>query len=572
MGAFPPDRRHDLPGCRLHRRHPEQPLPLRHRRVDEAGLDVGDHDAVLPGGGTVAERLEVAAHEGLARAVGGGVTMAVERRQGGEADEVPGSTALEVPHRRPGERREPGHIDRHRLRFRGPLERGVFVADARGDDDKIDRPELPDQRIEDGDRSVGVAEIDRAVDDGAPRVARQDLPRQGSQSLPPPGRQSERPALRCQLPRKSLTDPGGGTDDDGGWGCWGGWHGEKDTTGLNLLHPSGHTSLTMNTRTFGRTGWNVSEIGFGAWAIGGGQWGGADEKASLAALHAAVDAGINFFDTADVYGDGLSERLIARLRRERSEPFYVVSKAGRRLSPHTPDGYNAANLTAFVDRSLTNLAVDCLDLVQLHCPPTEVYYRPEVFAALDGLVKAGKIRFYGVSVEKVEEALKAIEYPHVQSVQIIFNAFRLRPAELFFEQAARRKVAVIARVPLASGLLCGKFTSTSAFPEGDHRLFNRQGAMFDRGETFSGVDYETGLGAVERLRPLVPDGATLTQFALQWILSFDAVTTVIPGGRSPEQVQANAAAADLPPLDARTMAAVQAIYDDAIRPLVHHRW
>ena len=341
---------------------------------------------------------------------------------------------------------------------------------------------------------------------------------------------------------------------------------------MNPPHPAGHTSPIMNTRTFGRTGWNVSEIGFGAWAIGGGQWGGADEKASLAALHAALDAGINFFDTADVYGDGLSERLIARLRRERSEPFYVVSKAGRRLSPHTADGYNAANLTAFVDRSLTNLAVDCLDLVQLHCPPTEVYYRPEVFEALDGLVKAGKIRFYGVSVEKVEEALKAIEYPNVQSVQIIFNAFRLRPAELFFEQAIRRKVAVIARVPLASGLLCGKFSRTSAFPEGDHRLFNREGAMFDRGETFSGVDYETGLEAVERLRPLVPAGATLTQFALQWILSFAAVTTVIPGGRSPEQVQANAQAADLPLLDARTIAAVQAIYDDAIRPLVHHRW
>jgi aryl-alcohol dehydrogenase-like predicted oxidoreductase len=328
----------------------------------------------------------------------------------------------------------------------------------------------------------------------------------------------------------------------------------------------------MHTRTFGRTGWQVSEIGFGAWGIGGGAWGGADDAESMSALHAALDAGINFFDTADVYGDGLSERLIARLRRERSEPFYVVSKAGRRLSPHTADGYNATNLTAFVDRSLTNLGVDTLDLVQLHCPPTDVYYRPEVFEALDGLVKAGKIRFYGVSVEKVEEALKAIEYPNVQSVQIIFNALRLRPAELFFEQALRRKVAVIARVPLASGLLCGKFSRTSSFPEGDHRLFNRQGAMFDRGETFSGVDYDIGLEAVERLRALVPNGATLTQFALQWILSFDAVTTVIPGGRTPTQVMDNAKAADLPRLDARSIAAVQEIYDDAIRPLVHHRW
>ena len=328
----------------------------------------------------------------------------------------------------------------------------------------------------------------------------------------------------------------------------------------------------MKTRGFGRTGWQVSEIGFGAWAIGGGQWGGADEAESLAALHRALDCGITFFDTADVYGDGLSERLIARLRRERREPFYVATKAGRRLFPHTAAGYNAANLGGFVDRSLKNLGVERLDLVQLHCPPTEVYYRPEVFQALDDLVTAGKIRFYGVSVEKVEEALKAIEYPHVQSVQIIFNLFRLRPAELFFEQAQRRNVAVIARVPLASGLLCGTFTPATEFPADDHRAFNREGAGFDRGETFSGVDYETGLAAVERLRPLVPAGATLPQFALQWILSFPAVTTVIPGGRRPAQVADNARAADLPPLSPEQRAAVQDIYDEAIRPLVHHRW
>ncbi len=328
----------------------------------------------------------------------------------------------------------------------------------------------------------------------------------------------------------------------------------------------------MHTRTFGRTGWQVSEIGFGAWGIGGGQWGGADEQESMAALHAALDNGITFFDTADVYGDGLSERLIARLRRERSEPFYVATKAGRRLSPHVASGYTAANLAAFVDRSLKNLEVERLDLVQLHCPPTEVYYRPEVFAALDDLVRAGKIRFYGVSVERVEEALKAIEYPHVQSVQIIFNAFRLRPAELFFEAARKRQVAVIARVPLASGMLSGRFTHTTEFPADDHRAFNREGALFDRGETFSGVDYETGLAAVERLRPLVPQGATLAQFALRWILSFDAVTCVIPGARQPAQVADNARAAALEPLGATTMAAVQQIYDDAIRPLVHQRW
>jgi aryl-alcohol dehydrogenase-like predicted oxidoreductase len=292
----------------------------------------------------------------------------------------------------------------------------------------------------------------------------------------------------------------------------------------------------------------------------------------MAALHAALDAGITFFDTADVYGDGRSERLIGRLRRERTEPFIVATKAGRRLSPHVAAGYTAANLTAFVDRSLANLGVERLDLVQLHCPPTEVYYRPEVFAALDDLVTAGKLAFYGVSVEKVEEALKAIEYPHVQSVQIIFNAFRLRPTELFFEQALRRKVAVIARVPLASGLLSGRLTRDTVFPDDDHRTFNRDGAAFDKGETFSGVPYETALDAVERLRPFVPEGVTLAQFALRWILAFEAVTCVIPGARGAARVIENARAADLPPPSPATMEAVQEVYDSLVRPLVHHRW
>jgi len=328
----------------------------------------------------------------------------------------------------------------------------------------------------------------------------------------------------------------------------------------------------MHTRPFGRTGWQVSEVGFGAWGIGGRDWGGADEAEAMAALHAALDHGINFFDTADVYGDGRSERLIARLRRERSEPCYVATKAGRRLNPHTAAGYTAENLEAFVDRSLANLEVESLDLLQLHCPPTDVYYRPEVFESLDRLVAKGKLCGYGVSVERVEEALHAVDYPGVQSVQIIFNAFRLRPAELFFEVAERKQVAVIARVPLASGLLSGRFTRNTEFPAADHRAFNRDGAGFDRGETFSGVDYEVGLAAVERLRPLVPPGATLAQFALRWILSFEAVSCVIPGARRGDQVAANAAASDLPPLDAATLAAVQEIYDDAIRPLVHQRW
>lgn len=327
----------------------------------------------------------------------------------------------------------------------------------------------------------------------------------------------------------------------------------------------------MQYRDFGRTGWKVSEISFGAWAIGG-SWGNVDDSESLAAMHKCLDLGINLFDTADVYGDGRSERLLAQLRRERSEPFYVITKAGRRLSPHTADGYNRENLTAFIERSLKNLNVEALDLVQLHCPPTEVYYRPEVFGVLDDLMTAGKIRHYGVSVEKVEEALKAIEYPNVQSIQIIFNLFRLRPSELFFPEAMRRKVAIIARVPLASGLLAGKITRETSFSDDDHRKFNRHGESFDMGETFSGVDLDAALDAVEELKALVRPGETLAGFALRWLLMFDALTCAIPGGKRPSQVEENARAADLPALTADQMAAVRDIYERRIKPLVHHRW
>jgi aryl-alcohol dehydrogenase-like predicted oxidoreductase len=327
----------------------------------------------------------------------------------------------------------------------------------------------------------------------------------------------------------------------------------------------------MQYRDFGRTGWKVSEISFGAWAIGSA-WGEVDDAESLAALHKALDMGVNLIDTADVYGDGHSEQLIAKLRKERSEPFYVVTKAGRRLLKQTPDGYTKANLTQWVERSLKNLEVESLDLVQLHCPPTDTYYRPEVFGALDDLVKEGKIQFYGVSVERVEEALKAIEYPGVQSVQIIFNAFRLRPTELFFPEALRRKVGILARVPLASGLLSGKMTRETRFAADDHRNFNRHGESFDVGETFSGVDYETGLDAVEALRKLVPDGATLAQFALRWILMFEAVSCAIPGAKRPSQVEDNVCAADLPPLSAAQMQEVARIYDTLIREQVHQRW
>jgi aryl-alcohol dehydrogenase-like predicted oxidoreductase len=327
----------------------------------------------------------------------------------------------------------------------------------------------------------------------------------------------------------------------------------------------------MRYRALGRTGWQVSEVSFGAWAIGG-SWGAVSDDESLAALHKAIDCGVNFIDTADVYGDGRSERLIARLKRGRSEEIVVATKAGRRLSPHTTAGYNAANLTRFIEDSLRNLNTDCLDLVQLHCPPTDVYYRPEVFAALDDLTKAGKIRYYGVSVERVEEALKAIEFPNVQTVQIIFNCFRQRPAELFFREARRRRVGILARVPLASGLLSGKLSRDSKFAEDDHRNFNRHGEAFDVGETFAGVDYEIALEAVKEIRSLVPSGVSMAAFALRWILMDDAVSCAIPGGKRPSQVEENCAAADLPALSPQTMAAVRAIYDAKIRPLVHQRW
>jgi len=348
----------------------------------------------------------------------------------------------------------------------------------------------------------------------------------------------------------------------------------------------------MKYRELGRTGWKVSEISFGAWAIGG-TWGPVEDKESLAALHAALDGGVNFFDTADVYGDGHSEQLLAKLKKERKETFYIATKAGRRLPQQTPEGYSRENLTAFIERSLKNLNTDTIDLLQLHCPPIQVLYMPEVFGILDDLVKAGKLRYYGVSVEKVEEALKAIEFPGVQTIQIIYNIFRQRPAELLFPEAQKRKVGILARVPLASGMLSGKISRDRKFAKDDHRNFNRHGEAFDRGETFSGVDFETGLRAVEELKKLVPvaatppspktektnatrasqpPGATLAQLALRWILEFPAVTCAIPGAKRPAQVAENIAASDLPSLSADAMKKIRAIYDAQIRPLVHQYW
>jgi aryl-alcohol dehydrogenase-like predicted oxidoreductase len=327
----------------------------------------------------------------------------------------------------------------------------------------------------------------------------------------------------------------------------------------------------MNYRLLGRTGMKVSEVSFGAWAIGS-SWGKVDDRESLAALHKAVDLGVNFIDTADVYGMGRSEKLIGRLLRERRETIYVATKAGRRLTPHTAERYTPVAIRKFVEDSLKNLRVDSIDLLQLHCPPPQVYYEPDLFDALDAMVKAGKLKNYGVSVEKVEEALKAIEYPGVRTVQIIYNIFRQRPADLFFREAKSRWVGIIARVPLASGLLTGRMTRSTRFSSDDHRSFNRKGQAFDRGETFAGVDYAGGLQAVEELKEIKPVGMSMSQFALRWILMSDAISCVIPGAKKPEQVEENCRAADTPRLSRKIMRQVREIYETNVRESVHQRW
>jgi aryl-alcohol dehydrogenase-like predicted oxidoreductase len=327
----------------------------------------------------------------------------------------------------------------------------------------------------------------------------------------------------------------------------------------------------MEYRDLGRTGWNVSTVSFGAWAIGG-SWGGVDDKESMAALHRAVDLGVNFIDTADVYGMGRSERLVGQLRRERSETLYVATKAGRRLSPHAAEGYNAENLSRFVEDSLRNLGAEAVDLLQLHCPPRAVYDDAEVFGALDRLVSAGKLRHYGVSVETVDEALRSMDWPNVKTIQIIVNVFRLKPLSTVLPRAVETRTGILARVPLASGLLSGRMTRETSFAKDDHRNFNRHGEAFDAGETFSGVDFETGLEAVEELKTLVPGGATLAQFALRWIQMFPGITCSIPGGRRHSQIEENCAAADLPALSAAQMSAVEGIYNRLIREHVQARW
>ncbi|GKZ13554.1 aldo/keto reductase [Haladaptatus sp. T7] len=334
-----------------------------------------------------------------------------------------------------------------------------------------------------------------------------------------------------------------------------------------------HVPCNMDERALGTTGYDVTEVGMGTWNIGS-DWGDVSDEAAHEAVRAAIDAGITFLDTADVYGDGRSERVIADVLAEYDpdERPTVATKAGRRLDPHDASGYTESNLREFVDRSRSNLDTDALDLLQLHCPPTDVYYQPETFDALDVLKAEGGIDHYGVSVERVEEGLKAIEYPGVETVQIIFNPFRQRPAELFFDEAARRDVGIIVRVPLASGLLTGNLSAETEFPENDHRNFNREGEAFDRGETFAGVPYERGLEAVDELRPLVPEDATMAQFSLRWILDHDAVSTVIPGSTDPKHVRENVIAASLPPLTTEETERVREVYEEYVADAVHQRW
>lgn len=327
----------------------------------------------------------------------------------------------------------------------------------------------------------------------------------------------------------------------------------------------------MQYRALGRTGYQVSSISFGAWAIGG-TWGAVDDAASMQTLNRALDLGVNFFDTADVYGDGHSERLLARLRRERREPFWVATKIGRRSDPHTAASYTRANLTAYVERCLKNLEAEALDLLQIHCPPTDVFYMPEVFGVFDDLVKAGKVRFYGASVERAEEGLKALEYPEIQSLQVVFNILRQRPAELLFPRASERQVGILARLPLSSGMLTGKLTSATKFHADDHRSFNREGAAFSKGETFSGFDYEKGLKVVEKLRGLLPKDMTMSELALRFIASFPAVTCSIPGARRPEQVEQNVKAGERGALEPELLQALTSVYETDVKPIVHQLW
>lgn len=328
----------------------------------------------------------------------------------------------------------------------------------------------------------------------------------------------------------------------------------------------------MNYRTLGKTGFNISEISLGTWQVGG-KWGDPfNDQTAEAILHAAIDAGINFIDTADVYSAGLSEEAVGRVVRSRSEKLYVATKCGRQITPHLNEGYTEKALRGYVEDSLRRTGLETLDLIQLHCPPTEVYYRPEIFGLFERLKEEGKIQHLGVSVEKVEEALKGMQYDNVTTVQIIFNVFRQRPSELFFAEARARNVGVIVRVPLASGLLTGKFDADSTFGEEDHRHFNRDGAGFDKGETFSGVDYDLGLAAMDRMKALFPGEKNLAPRALQWILRFPEVSCIIPGASKVEHLVSNISAPEMPALTAAQIDGMNDIYEEMIKQGVHQLW
>ena len=328
----------------------------------------------------------------------------------------------------------------------------------------------------------------------------------------------------------------------------------------------------MNYRTLGKTGLPVSEIGLGTWQVGG-KWGsGFNTDNAERILNEAIDEGINFIDTADVYENGKSEHAVGKVIRSRKEQVFIATKCGRFINPHVNEGYQPKVLRKYVEQSLKNTGLDKIDLIQLHCPPAEVYYRQEIFEEFEKLKSEGKIGFLGVSVQKVEEALKAIEYPNVCTVQIIFNMFRHRPSELFFKEAKRRNIGIIARVPLASGLLSGKFNATTKFEQDDHRYFNRNGEVFDQGETFSGIDYSTGLEAVNKLKSIFPEELELANIALKWILMFEEVSCVIPGVSRIEQLYSNLKTLTIPNLSKEQMESVKDIYDKIIRPSVHHKW
>jgi len=329
----------------------------------------------------------------------------------------------------------------------------------------------------------------------------------------------------------------------------------------------------MKYRRLGKTDFRISEVSLGTWQVGG-KWGEPfDDKLADQIINTAIDHGVNFIDTADVYSEGLSEKAVARVVKSRPEEVFIATKCGRRTQPHTADAYSPEKLVGFVEDSLKNMGLETLDLVQFHCPPSEVYEQEAYFETFDRLREQGKIRNLGVSVEKVEEAQKAISYDNVHSVQIIFNMFRLKPAEAFFQQAAEKDVGIIVRVPLASGLLTGKFSRDSQFEKGDHRNFNRNGEAFDKGETFSGIDYEQGLAAVDEIKQLFDDReATLAEIALRWVLMFKEVSTVIAGASRPEQAQQNVAASDLAELNSTEMQKVQDIYDRYFRAEVHPQW